>query len=144
MIPLVIDTNILVAALLRRGGVARRVVRGCLAGDYEPLIGAALFSEYEDVFARDTPWKSSLLTAREREQLLDGFLQKCRWVEVFYAWRPNLPDEADNHLVELALAGNAAAIVTRNIGDLTRGELKFPGLQILKPEDCLETYPCRP
>jgi len=65
-------------------------------------------------------------------------------VEVFYAWRPNLPDEGDNHLIELGLAGNAAAIVTRNISDLTRGELRFPSLKILTPEECLEAYPCRP
>ncbi len=144
MVPLVIDTNILVGALIKRGGVARHVIRGCLAGDYEPLIGAALFSEYEDVLGREEVWRSSLLNGREREQVFDGFLGVCRWVEVFYAWRPNLPDEADNHLVELALAGNAAAIVTRNTRDLTRGELRFPSLRILTPEDCLEAYPCRP
>ena len=144
MVPLVVDTNILVGALIKRGGVARRVIRGCLSGDYEPLIGAALFSEYEDLFGRTEIWRSSLLTVREREQVFDGFLRMCRWVEVFYAWRPNLPDEADNHLIELGLAGNAAAIVTRNIGDLTRGELRFPSLRILTPEECLEAYPCRP
>ena len=144
MVPLVVDTNILVGALLRRGGAARRVIRGCLAGDYAPLIGAALFSEYEDAFSRTPVWRSSLLTIREREQVFDGFLGVCRWVEVFYAWRPNLPDEADNHLIELALAGNAIAIVTRNTGDLTRGELRFPALAILTPEECLEAYPCRP
>ena len=86
----------------------------------------------------------SRLSDSERHELLDVFFSRSRWTRVYYSWRPNLPDEADNHLVELALAGNAAAIVTRNIGDLTRGELKFPGLQILKPEDFLETYPCRP
>ncbi len=73
----------------------------------------------------------------------DAFLSVCRWIEVFFAWRPNLPDEADNHLVELAVAGNASAIVTRNTRDLVRGELRFPSLQVLTPERCLETYPCR-
>lgn len=58
--------------------------------------------------------------------MFDGFLKRCRWVEVFYAWRPNLPDEADNHLIELGVAAQAAAIVTRNVRDVTRGELKFP------------------
>ena len=144
MVALVIDTNVLVSAMLKRGGTARRVIRACLVGDYEPLIGAALFSEYEDVFSREPLWRASLLTASEREEVFNGFLQKCRWVEVFYAWRPNLPDEADNHLVELGLAGNAVAIVTRNTGDLTRGELRFPSLRILTPEACLETHPCLP
>jgi predicted nucleic acid-binding protein len=144
MLPLVVDTSILVGALLKRGGTARRVIRGCLKGDYEPLIGPALYSEYEDVFGREEIWRAGLLTARERNQVFDGFLAVCRWVEVFYAWRPNLPDEADNHLVELALAGNAAVIVTRNISDLKRGELRFPSLAILTPKECLEAYPCPP
>ena len=61
-------------------------------------------------------------------------------MEVFYAWRPNLPDEADNHLVELGVAAQADAIVTRNLRDLSRGELKFPALMALTPERCLEVF----
>ncbi|MCC6532468.1 MAG: putative toxin-antitoxin system toxin component, PIN family [Burkholderiales bacterium] len=141
---LVLDTNVFVGALLRRGGAARCVVRACLSGAYEPLMGAALFAEYEDVLSREALWKNSLVSASEREALLDGFLSVCRWTEVFFAWRPNLPDEADNHLVELAVAGNATAIVTRNIRHLVTGELRFPTLRILTPEQCLEVYPCRP
>jgi hypothetical protein len=79
---------------------------------------------------------------KERNEVFDGFLSGCRWVEVFYAWRPNLPDEADNHLIELAVAAQASAIVTRNLRDVSRGELKFPTLKILTPEQCLEVFPC--
>ena len=64
------------------------------------------------------------------------------WIEIYYLWRPNLPDEGDNHVVELALAGGAAAIVTRNLRDFERGELRFPALQVLSPERFLEKFPC--
>lgn len=144
MIPVVVDTNVLVGALLKQGGVPRAIVRACLAGDYQPLIGVALFGEYEDVLSREELWEGSLLTPEERIEVFEGFLSVCRWVEVFFAWRPNLPDEADNHLVELAVAGNARAIVTRNTRDLARGELRFPSVKILTPEQCLEVFPCRP
>jgi putative PIN family toxin of toxin-antitoxin system len=144
VIPVVVDTNVLVSALLRQGGVSRRIVRACLAGDYQPLIGAALFGEYEDVLSRESLWDASLLTPGQRIEVFEGFLGVCRWVEVFFAWRPNLPDEADNHLVELAVAGNAKAIVTRDTRDLARGELRFPSVRILTPEQCLEVHPCRP
>jgi hypothetical protein len=30
---------------------------------------------------------------------------------MFYAWRPNLPDEADNHSIELAMAAQADAMM---------------------------------
>ena len=144
VLPVVVDTNVFVGALLKQGGPSRRIVRACLAGDYQPLIGAALFAEFEDVLARGALWAGSLISAGERDEVFDGFVSVCRWVEVFFVWRPNLPDEADNHLVELAVAGNAIAIVTRNTRDLVRGELRFPSLRILTPEQCLEAYPCRP
>lgn len=141
---IVVDTNILVAVLLPGGASARAVLRACLTGRYQAVLGPALLAEYEDVLARDALFERSALSASERGEVLDGFLNRCRWVEVFYAWRPNLPDEADNHLIELAVAAQADVIVTRNLRDLSRGELKFPGLQVLTPEQCLEVFPCPP
>ena len=141
---IVLDTNILVAALLRGGGSARAVLRACLRGAYLPVIGPALLAEYEDVMGRSALFEHTVLGPRDREVVLDALLSRCRWVEVFYAWRPNLPDEADNHLIELAVAAQADVIVTRNLRDVTRGELKFPMLRVLPPERCLEVFPCPP
>ena len=139
-----LDTNVLVAALLRGGGSARAALRACLNDHYQPVLGPALLAEYEDVLARSELFADSVLSAKERNEVFDGFLNRCRWVEVFYAWRPNLPDEADNHLIELGVAAQADAIVTRNLRDVSRGELKFPSLRILTPEQCLEVFPCPP
>lgn len=142
MTVVVVDTNVLVAAMLRGGRASRAVLRSCLLGHYQPLVGAALMAEYEDVLGRAALFAKSRLNAAERDELLDAMLSRSRWVEVFYAWRPNLPDEGDNHLFELAVAGQAQVIISRNLRDLTRGELRFPGLQILPPEQCLEVFPC--
>lgn len=139
---IVIDTNILVAVMLRGGRAAREIVRACLRGHYEPVLGPALLAEYEDVLGRADLFDDSALSLKERHEVLDGLLNRCRWVEVFYAWRPNLPDEADNHLIELGVAAQADAIVTRNLRDVSRGELKFPSLKVLSPEQCLEVFPC--
>jgi putative PIN family toxin of toxin-antitoxin system len=140
----VLDTNVLVAALLRGGGSARTVLRACLREHYRPVLGPALLAEYEDVLGRSELFADSDLTAKERGEIFDALLNCCRWVEVFYAWRPNLPDEADNHLIELGVAAQADAIVTRNQRDVARGELKFPSLRVLTPEQCLEVFPCQP
>ncbi|MHB8253526.1 MAG: PIN domain-containing protein [Acidiferrobacter sp.] len=67
--------------------------------------------------------------------------QRGRWVSVYYGWRPNLRDEGDNHLIELAIAGSAVAIITHNIGDLRGGEMVFPDLRIMTPSECLEGFP---
>ena len=61
-------------------------------------------------------------------------------MRVYYLWRPNLPDEGDNHLVELAIAGGADTIVTNNVRDVRRGELTFPSLRILTPSEFLKDH----
>ena len=127
-----VDTNVFVSACLG-SGLANRVVRACLSAQCKPLLGAALFAEYEDVLARDQLWRASPLTPSDRHELLDIFVSVCEWTRVYFGWHPNLPDEGDNHLIELAVAGNAGFIVTRNLRDLARGELQFPGLRALDP-----------
>lgn len=134
---IVIDTNVFVAACLGQGA-SNRVVAACLKGMCHPLMGAALFAEYEDVLARSELFAKCRLNAQERNDLLDIFLGTCSWVRIYFAWRPNLPDEADNHLVELAVAGGASFIVTRNLRDVARMELRFPGLRVRCPEDFLK------
>jgi predicted nucleic acid-binding protein len=57
---------------------------------------------------------------------------------MFYGWRPNLRDEGDQHLVELAIAGGAETIVTYDIRDVRLGDLRWPGLADLTPPECLE------
>lgn len=57
---------------------------------------------------------------------------------IYYGWRPNLRDEEDNHLIELAVAGRASAIITKNARDFRSAELHFSGLKILLPEEALK------
>jgi len=132
-----VDTNIFVSTLLGSAGASREVIRRCLLGRVQPLMGAALFTEYEALFHRDHLYERSPLDKREREILLDAFMSVCAWTSIYYRWRPNLVDEDDNHVVELAVAGGASVIVTKNVRDLGGSELRFPELQICKPEEFL-------
>jgi len=52
---------------------------------------------------------------------------------IFCLWRPNLRDEGDNHLVELAVASGASFIITQNIQDLQSGELNFDTTKGMHP-----------
>jgi uncharacterized protein len=66
-----------------------------------------------------------------------GFLGIDKLTCQNHLWRPNLGDEGDNFLIELALAGNSRIIVTNNVKDLKAAELKFDNLRIVKPEQIL-------
>jgi len=48
---IVVDTNVFVGACLGTGA-SSRVVEACLTQRFQPLMGAALLAEYEDVLAR--------------------------------------------------------------------------------------------
>ncbi len=60
------------------------------------------------------------------------------WVRVYYLWRPKLRDEADNHVMELAVAGSAGAIVTNNVADFYEPGLRFREIRILRPREVLK------
>lgn len=135
-----IDTNVFVGACLGTGA-SNRVIEACLAQRFQPLMGSALLAEYEDVLGRSPLFAKSRLSADERSELLDIFLATCRWTRIYFGWRPNLRDEGDNHLVELAVAGGASHIVTLNLRDLKSMELRFPGLDVVTPTQLLAKEP---
>lgn len=139
---IVVDTNVFLGACLGTG-TCRQVIASCLQGQNRALMAPALLMEYEDVLSRQALFRRSHLSAAEREELLDIFLATCRWTRIYFGWRPNLRDEGDNHLIELAVAGGASHIVSRNLRDLKSGELLFPGVSAVTPAQFLklETKP---
>ena len=100
---------------------------------HRSIISNALFQECEAVQGRESVRADCPLSAAEIRDLLNAYYSVCRWVPIYFLWRPNLRDEGDNFLVELAVAGNADLIITNNPRDLRAAELSFPGLSITTP-----------
>ena len=136
---IVVDTSVFISALIGPKGPSRELIRRSLQGDYQPLMGDALFTEYESVITRDSILKRCPLEMEDITILLEAFISVSQWTSIYYKWRPNLKDEGDNHLIELAVAGNAEVIVTNNLKDFRNTELLFPQLNIVKPEDFLRS-----
>jgi len=134
---IVVDTSVFISALISSKGASRELLRQCLFLKYQPLMGNALFCEYEQVISRDEIVRSCPLSAEEIQTLLASFISICEWIRIYYLWRPNLKDEADNHLIELAIAGNAKIIATNNIKDFKQTQLIFPELLIQKPDEII-------
>jgi putative PIN family toxin of toxin-antitoxin system len=138
-INIVIDTSVFISALIGQTGASREVIRRCLKREYTPLMGTTLFCEYESVMNRTDVMNRCPLTTAEVTSLLSALMSVSEWVTIYYLWRPNLKDEGDNHLIELAVAGNAAIIVTNNIKDFKNTNLLFPNLSIIKPEEIIRS-----
>ena len=137
VIKIVIDTSVFISALISSQGASRELLRHCLLLRYQPLMGNALFCEYEQVINRDEILRSCPLSLKEIQTLMASFISICEWTQIYYLWRPNLKDEADNHLIELAIAGNAKIIATNNIKDFKQTQLIFPYLLIKKPSEII-------
>ncbi|MGK7939606.1 MAG: putative toxin-antitoxin system toxin component, PIN family [Crocosphaera sp.] len=136
---IVVDTSVFISSLIGVAGPSRKLIRYCLRGDYQPLMGNALFCEYESVSKRSEIIEKTPLNMTEVNQLFKAFMSVCHWINVYYLWRPNLKDEGDNHLIELAIAGNGSYIVTNNIKDFRNSQLLFPHLSIVTPETLLRS-----
>lgn len=133
----VVDTSVVIAALIGEKGPAREVLRKCLLGEYQPLISNALFSECEDVASRKDIKCRFPLEETEIRALLNAYYSVCEWVSIYYLWRPNLQDEGDNHIVELGVSGRAQYLITQNIRDFSGVQLKFDDLVVVTPTNML-------
>ncbi|MGV8936830.1 MAG: putative toxin-antitoxin system toxin component, PIN family [Allorhizobium sp.] len=136
---IVVDTNVFISACIGRGP-ASKVIEACIAGDAQPVMSTALYLEFEDVLARDMIFHRGRLNPQERDALFDIFLGKCLFPKIHFIWRPNLHDQDDNHVVDLAVAGNVDAIVTENVRDFHGGELRFPRFRIITSKQFTEDF----
>lgn len=135
---IILDTNILVVACLG-SRYDNLVIRGCLTEDFKPLVSHALLFEYGDLIGRGSVFDHPVaLNFEEREILFNALYSVCRLIDVSYLWRPNLKDEGDNFIVELAVAGNADYIVTKNLKDFRQSELVFNSFKVITPKELLE------
>lgn len=130
---IVVDTNLLVAAIPSRDSAAGEVLKRCLTGKGYPLMSNVSFLAHEELLAREELFAAAPIDSNDRTALLDEVLSVCQWIDVAFLWRPDLPDERDNRLAELAVAGAAGYIVTANTKHVARDELVFNGFRVYRP-----------
>lgn len=125
----VLDANVVVSALRSRRGASAAVLLGAGTGQFEFCLSVALFLEYES--AVKDPDAGITLPMAAVDDILDHLAAMGRQQEIFFLWRPFLPDPVDDHVLELAVAGRCEAIVTYNRRHF-RGAEQF-GLRVLSP-----------
>ena len=134
---IVIDTSVWISAFITKDSNARELLRLVFNGRLRPQMSEALFREYESVMKIKKIQKLTPLTSLEQDELFEAYLSTCKWNEIYYTWRPNLKDEDDNFVVELAVASSSKALITYNIKDFKNAELLFKHT-IITPEDFIK------
>ena len=116
----ILDTSVLVAGLRSNRGASFQILRAIRAGDIRIAVSVALVLEYESVILR--PGLVPGFTADEHRRIVDGLCQLADHQQVFFAWRPFLPDPDDDLVLELAVAASAKFVITHNISDFRGSE----------------------
>lgn len=129
----VLDTNVFVSALRSRRGASFRLLELVGTGRFEIELSVPLALEYESVGRRVLP--DTTLTEAAFEDIFDFVCRAARHREVFFSWRPCLPDPGDDLVLELAVAAGGATVVTFNRADF-RGAERF-GVRVVSPQEFL-------
>jgi len=134
MIRVVLDTSILAAAARSKRGASHALLSLVPAANFQPAISVPLFAEYRDVLLR--PENLLSRTPAQAEGFLDVLLAASHLQEIYFLWRPALPDADDDLLLELAVAARCRYIVTFNLRDF-RGSERW-GVAAIPPGDFLK------
>jgi putative PIN family toxin of toxin-antitoxin system len=135
----VLDTSVLIAALRSSAGAAAEIVRLTLLQELTILMDYKLACEYRDVALRAEHLAASGKTREETELLLDMLEARAEPVMVIVRRRPFSSDPDDDMVLDVAINGNADAIVSNNTKHF-REPAKHFRLDLLTPAELLREF----
>lgn len=133
MYQIVIDTNILVAAMRSQHGASYRLLGQLGSSRWRPNLTVAVMLEYEAILKREC--REFGLTEDDIDMVLDGICSQSRLHRSYFTWRPVANDPDDDLVLEAAIASHSDFIVTFNKRDFTDSR-KF-GIKCLTPKEFL-------
>jgi putative PIN family toxin of toxin-antitoxin system len=133
---IVIDTDVVVAALRSPTGASAEVLRRVLKQEIAVAVSVAMVLEYEAVSCRAEHVLAGGLTEQDVEIVLDALVSVASKVQINYRWRPQLSDADDDMVLEAAVNASAAIIVTFNRQDFMAATKMF-GIEVLTPAEFL-------
>ena len=132
MIRIVFDTNVVISAMIFVSSMPRRAIElALLKGTI--LISAALSEEMNRVIVQDR--FDRYVSRRQREGFLELLIRESKHIEITESIQV-CRDPKDDRVLELAVCGNAAYIVTGDADLLVLNP--FRGIGVLRPADFLE------
>ena len=135
MIRVVVDTNVLVAALLSPSGNPAQIIEAIRSRQLSPAYSRAVLHEYEEVLARPKFGFDPV----EIDGLIRLIHEHGVPIEPHHSLSksiPHSPDPDDDSLIHCAVEAQAEYIVTGNIRHFPL--LAYGCVQVLQPRELLE------
>jgi putative PIN family toxin of toxin-antitoxin system len=131
----VLDTNVLVAAVRSRQGASFRLLSMLPDPRFQIVLSVALYTEWQDVMSRPAHLPAGMGPEDAR-----GFVRYLASIahlqDVYYLWRPLLHDPDDDMVLECAVASGSRYLVTHNVRDFRR--ITALGVQPITPAGFLQ------
>lgn len=134
-----VDTNVIFSALYSSAGASHKIFRLLVEEKLEFALSPQTHFEYYDVLTRKENLTKLELSIHEVEDILDLLALLAKKQSIYFLLRPNLTDEKDNIFVECAFASNSEYLITHNIRDFKRSELKGFNFKLITPAQFLKT-----
>jgi putative PIN family toxin of toxin-antitoxin system len=128
---IIIDTNVLVAALRSRDGASFKVLSLLGEGLFNVALTVPLVFEYEDVLTREILG----IDPDSANDILNYLCAVASKHNVYFMWRPHLRDAKDDMVLEAAVTSDATHIITFNTKNFAN--INMFGVQALWPADFL-------
>lgn len=122
---LVLDTDVVVAAMRSGRGASRQLLLAALDRRIVLLASVPLMLEYEAVLTRPEHLDHSGLTVAETNAVLDAVASLIEPVVLRFLWRPQLKDPSDEMVLETAVNGRADRLATFNVRHLSEAAMRF-------------------
>ena len=132
----VLDSNVIVAGMGSPRGASAALLMAARRSELTLVANVALALEYEAICQMAEHRMAAGLSQEQVGIFLDAVLAMADPVESHFMWRPQLRDPADELVLEAAVNGKAAAIVTFNQRDFGATPATF-AIEVLSPAEML-------
>ncbi|WP_397580945.1 putative toxin-antitoxin system toxin component, PIN family [Sphingorhabdus sp.] len=134
---MILDTDVIVAAIRSTKGASAEIVRRVLRGEMHIELTVAMALEYEAVAMRAEHLRAGELTAADAMTVIDALAALATPIEIHFRWRPQLRDTDDEMILEAAINAHDRTIVTFNTRDFVGATERF-GVSLVSPREILE------
>ena len=138
MLKLVLDTDVIVAAMRSPAGASSAILQAVVRKKVVVAASVALAMEYQAVCGRAEHVLASGLSEQEARVYVQTVISLMEPIHTYFFWRPQLHDPNDEMVLEAAVNGNVAALVTFNKKHYGMVPSRF-GLAVWSPSEAIRS-----